>query len=142
MDLARLRRSKGFSQRSLAEAAGVAPSTIYVIENHRHSPNPMTLRKLAYALDVTTEQVWEAIEAPKGAASLLSPEEEERRREELEEREEELTARVEELTQGLSLADLRDEARIDEAMSEMERLRVLRRQLDNVRRELAGSSRQ
>ena len=71
MSLARLRRLKGFSQRSLAKEAGMSSSTIYEIEAGRHSPNPSTLIKLATALGVTTEEVLEAVEAPKAEAPSL-----------------------------------------------------------------------
>jgi transcriptional regulator with XRE-family HTH domain len=70
MSLARLRRNKGYSQRTLAQAAEVSPSTIWEIEAGRHSPNPSTLRKLAGALNITPEKVMEAIESPKESAPL------------------------------------------------------------------------
>jgi transcriptional regulator with XRE-family HTH domain len=62
VSLARLRKSKGYSQRSLAKKAGTSSSTIYEIEVGRHSPNPTTLIKLANALGVSTEEVMEALE--------------------------------------------------------------------------------
>jgi len=68
MSLAQLRRTKGHSQRSLGKEAQVSHSTIYEIEAGRHSPNPSTVRKLAEALDVTPEEVIEAVEGPKVSA--------------------------------------------------------------------------
>jgi len=68
-----LRKSKGFSQRSLAKEAGTSSSTIYEIEVGRHSPNPTTLIKLANALGVSTEEVMEAVESPKAHAQPSPP---------------------------------------------------------------------
>jgi transcriptional regulator with XRE-family HTH domain len=62
--LARLRQLKGFSQRALAKESGVAPATIYELENGRRKPNPSTLRKLASALGVEVAELLEA-EHPK-----------------------------------------------------------------------------
>lgn len=67
-ELAKVRRSKGFSQRALAEEAGVSPSSIYEIETGRRKPNPSTLRKLANALDVEVMDLLEEEERPKAAA--------------------------------------------------------------------------
>jgi len=64
MKLAQLRRSRGHSQRSLAKAAGVSPTTVYQIENGLHPPNPSTLAKLARGLGVEPEDVLEAVEGP------------------------------------------------------------------------------
>lgn len=66
--LTRLRRSKGYTQRTLAEASGAAASTIYMIEAGRHEPSPTTLTKLAKALGVSTEEVLDAWETPKAPA--------------------------------------------------------------------------
>jgi transcriptional regulator with XRE-family HTH domain len=67
-ELAKLRRSKGFSQRGLAEEAGMSPSSIYEIEVGRRKPNPSTLRKLANALGVEVIDLLEEEERPKVAA--------------------------------------------------------------------------
>ena len=67
-ELAKIRRSKGFSQRSLAEAANVSPSSIYEIENGRRKANPSTLRKLADALGVEIADLLEEDERPKVTA--------------------------------------------------------------------------
>jgi transcriptional regulator with XRE-family HTH domain len=64
-ELAKLRRSKGFSQRSLAEEAGVSPSSVYEIEVGRRKPNPSTLRKIAVALGVEVIDLLEEEERPK-----------------------------------------------------------------------------
>ena len=62
MNLAEIRRRKGFSQKALGTEAGVSPSTIWEIEAGRHSPNPSTLRKIAGALSLTPEEVAEAVQ--------------------------------------------------------------------------------
>jgi transcriptional regulator with XRE-family HTH domain len=67
-ELRRVRRSKGFSQRSLANAAGVSPSTIYELETGRRIANPSTLTKLAKALDVEIVDLLEESDRPKAAA--------------------------------------------------------------------------
>jgi transcriptional regulator with XRE-family HTH domain len=64
-ELAKLRRSKGFSQRGLAEEAGVSPSSVYEIEVGRRKPNPSTLRKIARALNVEVVDLLEEEERPK-----------------------------------------------------------------------------
>lgn len=53
-ELVRVRKSKGLSQRELAELAGVSPSTVYEIETGRR-PNVRgsTIHKIAVALDVS-----------------------------------------------------------------------------------------
>ena len=67
-ELKRVRRSKGFSQRGLAKAAGVSPSTIYELETGRRIANPSTLTKLAKALDVEIVDLLEESDRPKSAA--------------------------------------------------------------------------
>ncbi len=88
--LAELRRSKGFSQRTLAKAAGVSPSTIYALERGINStPHPSTAKKLAGAMGVDVSDVLRAVEDPKAPAPPSSEPtlddvlEEERRAEEL-----------------------------------------------------------
>lgn len=52
--LKRLRRGNGLTQVELAEASGVAQSTIAQVESgKREEPHPRTLKKLAEALGVT-----------------------------------------------------------------------------------------
>lgn len=64
-ELMKVRRSRGFSQRGLAERAGVSPSSIYELENRRRKANPSTLRKLADALGVEVVDLLEVEERPK-----------------------------------------------------------------------------
>lgn len=63
-ELAKIRRSRGFSQRSLAEVADMSPSSVYEIEVGRRKPNPSTLRKLAAALGVEVVDLLEEEERP------------------------------------------------------------------------------
>ena len=51
--LAALRRRALLSQRDLARRAGVAPSSVYLIERGRTLPRPAVMRKLADALGVS-----------------------------------------------------------------------------------------
>jgi transcriptional regulator with XRE-family HTH domain len=67
-ELAKIRRSKGFTQRSLAEVADMSPSSIYEIEVGRRKPNPSTLRKLAAVLGVEVVDLLEEEERPKATA--------------------------------------------------------------------------
>lgn len=63
-----LRRERGYSQRELAEIAGVSPATVYGIEaGKRPQPRGSTLRKLAKALEVGVPDLLEE-EAPKAPA--------------------------------------------------------------------------
>jgi transcriptional regulator with XRE-family HTH domain len=64
-ELAKIRRSRGFSQRALAKAADMSPSSVYEIEVGRRKPNPSTLRKLADALEVEVVDLLEEGERPK-----------------------------------------------------------------------------
>ncbi len=73
-ELAKLRRSKGFSQRALANEAGVSPSSVYEIEVGRRKPNPSTLRKIADALGVEVIDLLEEEERPKVSAPPSSRE--------------------------------------------------------------------
>jgi transcriptional regulator with XRE-family HTH domain len=67
-ELRRVRRSKGFSQRALAKAASVSPSTVYELESGRRTANPSTLAKLAKALDVEIVALLEESDRPKSTA--------------------------------------------------------------------------
>jgi transcriptional regulator with XRE-family HTH domain len=69
-ELAKIRRSRGLSQRALASAAEVSPSSIYEIEVGRRKPNPSTLRKLAGALGVEVVDLLEEEERPKASSRL------------------------------------------------------------------------
>lgn len=55
----RLRRQRLLTQEQLAKEAGIAPSTVYMIEAGRGRSYPQfgTLRKLARALDIEPEEL-------------------------------------------------------------------------------------
>jgi transcriptional regulator with XRE-family HTH domain len=73
-ELATLRRTRGLSQRELAERAKVSPATVYEMEaGRRPQPRGSTLRKLAEALGVDVSELVEDFYAPKDS-SLLSAE--------------------------------------------------------------------
>lgn len=50
--LAELRRSKGMSQRALAQAAGISQALVAELERGKHPPSKASLQKLASALSV------------------------------------------------------------------------------------------
>ena len=50
--LRKLRDEKFLSQRELARAAGVSPTTVFKLEANQAEPHPRTIRKLAEALGV------------------------------------------------------------------------------------------
>jgi len=50
--LRELRLNRLFSQAKLAKLSGVSRTTIVAIENNQHTPQPLTIHKLAKALDV------------------------------------------------------------------------------------------
>ena len=52
----RLRELRALSQRELARRAGLDTATINRIERGKQRPMPRTIRKLAAALGVTTEE--------------------------------------------------------------------------------------
>ena len=58
LGLKALRRSKGLSQRDLSEISGVARETIYRLEGARRGAYPRTVRRLAYALRATPEELF------------------------------------------------------------------------------------
>lgn len=56
------RRRRGYSQRNLAQAAGLSAKTIWTVENNpevRHSLLPTTWRKLANALAIEITSITE-----------------------------------------------------------------------------------
>ncbi len=55
--LRRLRNERDLSMRELAEKAGVAPDTVWQLENLRRGAEPKTRRKLAYALKTTVKEL-------------------------------------------------------------------------------------
>jgi len=50
--LRKLRDEKFLSQRELARAAGISPTTVFKLEANQAEPHPRTIRKLAEALGV------------------------------------------------------------------------------------------
>jgi transcriptional regulator with XRE-family HTH domain len=73
-ELVTLRRTRGLSQRELAERAKVSPATVYEMEaGRRPQPRGSTLRKLAEALGVDVSELVEDFYSPKDS-SLLTPE--------------------------------------------------------------------
>ena len=52
------RLTKALSQRELADLAGVAQSTVALIEVGRRSPRPTTVRKLARALGLDPAKLY------------------------------------------------------------------------------------
>lgn len=55
------RKSRGMTQRDLAKALGVVPSTIAQYETGARKPDIVTLKKLATVLRCTTDQLLEPI---------------------------------------------------------------------------------
>ncbi len=55
--LRELRRSRGLSQKELGELARVSSGTVYRLENELRGAYPGTVRKLAVALGVSTEEL-------------------------------------------------------------------------------------
>ena len=69
--LRELRADRLLSIRALAQQAGMAPSSIYLIETGRTTPRMATIRRIARALGVdpeTVEEFQQAIEAAKEPA--------------------------------------------------------------------------
>ncbi len=65
------RAERPLSVRELAGLAGVAPSTVYLIEHGRTTPRPSVMRRIAAALAVDAQDVEEfrrAIEVHAGRA--------------------------------------------------------------------------
>jgi len=56
-NLRRFRVAAGLSQGALAQAAGIRDRTIQRLEAGEHFPKPLTIRKLAAALDVSPQQL-------------------------------------------------------------------------------------
>ncbi len=52
-----LRQARGLSQSELARRAGVNRTSVVFTENGRTVPRPSTARKLAWALDVTLDEL-------------------------------------------------------------------------------------
>jgi transcriptional regulator with XRE-family HTH domain len=60
--LREIRERKPMSQRELAEATGMSPTTIYKIEKGDREAQPRTTRKLAAALGVEPGELMEEVE--------------------------------------------------------------------------------
>ncbi len=59
MNLKILRMRKGWTQLQLAQSAGTTEGTIVRIERHGKLPRPGMIKRLADALEVSTEQLLE-----------------------------------------------------------------------------------
>ncbi|MFC2006406.1 helix-turn-helix transcriptional regulator [Chloroflexota bacterium] len=55
--LKKLRLKKLLSQEKLAKLSGVSRTTIVAIENRQHLPQPLTIQKLANALEVDPTEI-------------------------------------------------------------------------------------
>lgn len=77
--LRELREARALSQRQLAEASGMAESTVVSLESGARSPRPSTIKKLADALGVGVSRLI----APAEAEARMSPKEFDRRLERL-----------------------------------------------------------
>jgi transcriptional regulator with XRE-family HTH domain len=60
-NLLRVRQARRLSQESLAELAGIGRDQISIIENGRRKPGVETVVRLAGALEVSTESLFEGI---------------------------------------------------------------------------------
>jgi transcriptional regulator with XRE-family HTH domain len=62
-----------FSQRELAERAGVHPITIWRIERARHSPDPSTRRAICRVLGIDPARIaWPSTPARRGRPPIAS----------------------------------------------------------------------
>ena len=57
------RRRRALTQRELANLAGLTQSTVALIEVGRQAPRPTTIRRLARALKVRPDQLFEPMDA-------------------------------------------------------------------------------
>jgi transcriptional regulator with XRE-family HTH domain len=69
----RIRRLKGFTQQSLADAAGVSKMTVYEIEAGRTIPQAETIQALSAALGVDPADVDEFTRPPKRSRHADAP---------------------------------------------------------------------
>jgi transcriptional regulator with XRE-family HTH domain len=67
--LAALRLRRGWSQRMLAEKAGLQQPHIARLESGRNDPSLATMRRLAQALGVTLAEMVQALDAQERSAS-------------------------------------------------------------------------
>src|SRR5215207_6795080 len=96
VNLRELRERAALSQGELASEAGISKNAVGQLERGEFNPRPATVRRLAEALGVRPDKLWESTD-PKAAAAPLSPvvseedADEERRMQEAEELEERRT---------------------------------------------------
>ncbi len=150
-NLRRIRAERQITLRDLEEMSGVSKETISGIERGSRSPQPLTLGKLAKALDVDVDDLLSETPRPKASAPLSSLFDEEFNeaqwcehvdtlsREELEALTGALRPRVEELTTGLDRADLADPVHTEASLRAMQELLLLQRRLLVLERALAKS---
>lgn len=69
--LRQLRQQQSLTQKQLATAADVSPSTVYHIEGGRVHPRPSILRRLARALGVDLTDL--TVEGPQRSVSVGMP---------------------------------------------------------------------
>lgn len=63
----KLRMERDISQRELAATAGITPTFLSLIENHRRHASASVLRRIANGLSLPEEVlIWEAVEIPPG----------------------------------------------------------------------------
>jgi DNA-binding XRE family transcriptional regulator len=62
LDFKALRKSKGYTQVSLAHKIGSSPQTISSIETHGYCPTYAVRKKVARALDVSMEDIWPGVD--------------------------------------------------------------------------------
>ena len=70
-NLLRVRQARKLSQESLAHLAGIARDQISIIENGRRKPGIETVVRLAGALEVSTESLFEGIRWDPRAGEFL-----------------------------------------------------------------------
>jgi transcriptional regulator with XRE-family HTH domain len=69
LTLKEARANRLLTVRGLAEQAGVAPSTVYLIENGRSIPRFRAIQRLSIALEVRPEEIVEFSDAIRRAGS-------------------------------------------------------------------------
>lgn len=59
MGLAEVRKTNGLSQSRLASLVGVSQSSVASYESGTRKPSPTVAKRIAFALRLTTDQMWE-----------------------------------------------------------------------------------
>ena len=139
-ELRRIRKLRGLSQQQLADRAGVGQDTISGLELGRHTPQGRTLQKLAHALNCDIADLYPREETPASRSERWSAYLETLTGPELEALRDELDARVRRLTISLDRQEMRDLARIDEALEVMQELRLIKERLEAVEKVLSTSN--